>query len=239
MNDSLQIPLTINVQKLNADLQICLQTQWKEHFNDQDYMGSWTGIALRSQSGNTADIFANNSDLPFIDTPLLFSCTYFQELLNQLLFEKETVRLLRLQPGSIVKEHRDNGLAYRFDCFRLHIPIVTAANVAFKVGGNTIPLKEGECWYADFDLPHSVINDSEQERIHLVIDGKRNTWTDELFAKAGYDFEEEKRKNDYSIETKLRMIEQLRFMNTTTSEGMIKKLEAEINETMNDTEHGK
>ena len=239
MNDSLQIELAIDVQKLNADLHICLQTQWKEHFNDQDYMGSWTAIALRSQSGNAQDIFANDTDQPFVNTPLLFSCTYFQELLEQLLFEKETVRLLRLQPGSIVKEHRDNGLAYRFGCFRLHIPIVTAAAVSFKVGGKNIPMKQGECWYADFDLPHSVINDSEQERIHLVIDGKRNAWTDELFAKAGYDFEEEKRKNDYSIETKLKMIEQFRLMNTPASDIMIKKLEAEINPTMNNTEHGK
>ena len=228
VNNSLRISTSIDVQRLNADLQTCLKAQWKEHFNNNDYSGSWTVIALRSQSGNAQDILANDSELPFADTPLLAQCPYFKELLDGLLFEKETVRLLRLAPGSVVKPHRDLGLAYRFGCFRLHVPLATHAEVEFRVGGQNIPMKEGECWYADFDQVHSVNNESPQERIHLVIDGKRNPWTDRLFAAAGYDFGEEKRKTDYSPETKKQMIEQLRLMKTEVANDMIKKLEQEI-----------
>lgn len=227
-NNSLCLKKNIDVRSLNSDLETCLQAQWKEHFNQNDYSGSWTVISLRSQSGNAQDIFANDSALPFIDTPLLGQCPYFKELLDGLLFEKETVRLLRLAPGSVVKPHRDMGLAYRFGCFRLHVPLATHAKVEFIVGGENIPMQEGECWYADFDQTHSVNNDSPQERIHLVIDGKRNSWTDRLFADAGYDFEEEKRKTDYSLETKKQMIEQLRLMKTEVANDMIKKLEQEI-----------
>lgn len=228
INNSLCLPIKLDIQKLNIDLQICMKAQWKEHFNANDYLGSWTVIALRSQTGNAQDILANNSDLPFKDTSLMLACTYIKEIIDQMPFEKETIRLLQLQPGSFVKEHRDRGLAYRFGVFRLHIPIITDAFVEFKVGGKNIEMKQGECWYGDFDLPHSVCNDSKQARIHLVIDGKRNTWTDELFTKAGYDFEEEKRKQDYTVETKKQMIEQLRFMKTDAANEIIMKLELEI-----------
>lgn len=227
INSFFRLPINIDEQKLNADLHICLNAQWKEHFNTRDYSGSWTAIALRSQSGNAQDIVANVSELPFVDTSLLKECSYFNEILKQLKFEKETVRLLRLEPGSVIKEHRDMGLAYRFGCFRLHIPIVTEAAVAFIVGGKNIPMQKGECWYADFDLPHSVQNDSKKERIHLVIDGKRNAWTDELFKSAGYDFkmEKEQLQPKYDEKTIDNMIENLERINTETSRKMIADLQ--------------
>ncbi|MCW3104209.1 MAG: Aspartyl/Asparaginyl beta-hydroxylase [Bacteroidetes bacterium] len=226
MNDSFPLPIEIDAQKLAADLTTCLEAQWKEHFNTRDYSGSWTAIALRSQSGNAQDIYANNSELPFVNTPLLEECNYFKFILDQIHCEKETVRLLRLQPGSVIKEHRDQGLGYRFGEFRLHIPIITDAAVEFIVGGKNIPMKKGECWYADFDLPHSVKNDSERERIHLVIDGKRNEWTDEWFRSAGYDFAEEKEQLQpkYTEEMINNMIEGLEKINTETSRNMIAEL---------------
>jgi len=226
MNDLFALPLELDEQKLTADLITCLNAQWKEHFNTRDYSGSWTAIALRSQSGNAQDIVANNSELPFVNTSLLEECSYFRSVLDQLHCEKETVRLLRLEPGSVIKEHRDMGLAYRFGVFRIHIPIVTEAAVAFIVGGKNIPMKKGECWYADFDLPHSVRNDSGRERIHLVIDGKRNAWTDEWFKSAGYDFEFEKEalQPKYTEEMIDNMIDGLEKINTEVSRNMIAEL---------------
>ena len=105
---------------------------------------------------------------------------------------------------------------------------MTDAAVVFIVDGHPIPMQQGECWYADFDRPHSVKNESAQERIHLVIDGKRNGWTDTLFAAAGYDFEAERRQLDHSVATKKQMIEQLRFMKTPAAEAIIQRLEQEI-----------
>ena len=227
-NNFFKIPFSFEEKLLLLDLEICMKSLWSDHFNQRDYDGKWTSISLRSATGSEKDIYSNPGAVGYSDTPLLKKCSYFQSVIDLFECEKESIRLLSLAPGSNIKEHRDNGLGYRFGEFRLHIPIVTDAAVEFIVGGENIPMKKGECWYADFDLPHSVRNDSEQERIHLVIDGKRNAWTDELFAKAGYDFEEEKRKNDPSVETKKQMIEQLRYMKTPTAENMIRKLEMEI-----------
>jgi quercetin dioxygenase-like cupin family protein len=227
-NSHFRLPVPINSHKLLANLDICLNRSWKEHYNREDFSGNWQVISLRSQTGNAEDVLAHNSDTSFKDTPLLKECNYFGSLLDEMLFEKESVRLLRLAPGSSIKEHRDRGLAYRFDCFRLHIPIVTDARVEFKVGEHLIEMQQGECWYADFDLPHSVHNLSDKHRVHLVIDGKRNAWTDALFARCGYNFEEEKRALDYSAGTKKQIIEQLRTLDTPVARDLIKKLQAEL-----------
>ncbi|MEO5645792.1 MAG: aspartyl/asparaginyl beta-hydroxylase domain-containing protein [Bacteroidia bacterium] len=232
VNNSLQLPLTLDKKKLDTDLEICLQQNWKEHFNQHDYSGEWSVIALRSQTGSQDNIYAHDMEEPYKDTPLMKKCNYFREIVTAFLFEKESVRLLRLKPGSVIHTHRDLGLAYRFDCFRIHIPVLTDAAVEFIVGGNDIPMQKGECWYADFDLPHSVKNDSAQERIHLVIDGKRNEWTDELFRSAGYDFELEKRKlkPQYDDATLNGMIEGLEKIDTDTARNMILELKKKQNE---------
>jgi hypothetical protein len=86
-------------------------------------------------------------------------------------------------------------------------------------------MKSGECWYADFDRPHSVNNRSNEDRVHLIIDCLRNEWSDKLFAAAGYDFSLEKKGPDE--ETFLRMIEELERMNTETSRNMILKMQNE------------
>lgn len=227
-NNFFKLPFLFDGGLLLQDLETAAKSVWSDHFNQKDYDGKWTSISLRSASGKETDIYSNPGIAQYSDTPLLKKCPYFQSIIDLFKCETEAIRLLSLAPGSNVKEHRDNGLSYRFGEFRLHIPIVTDAAVEFMVAGENIPMKKGECWYADFDLPHSVRNDSKQERIHLVMDAKRNAWTDELFAAAGYDFEAERKKNDHSVETKKQMIEQLRYMKTPVAEEMIKKLEQEI-----------
>lgn len=223
-NADLRLPFHFDTALLERDLASCLAQEWKLHFNQNDYDGSWTGIALRSATGKSHDIHAHPVDDAYHDTPLLAHCPYFREVLGEFQCETETVRLLRLAPGSVIKEHRDRGLGYAFGTFRIHIPIRTDAAVSFLVGGEEVPMKSGECWYADFDLPHSVTNESASERVHLVIDCKRNEWSDELFRRAGYDFEEEKRKQEPDAETKRRIREELLRMNTELSRKMAQEL---------------
>lgn len=225
-NSFLQLPFQFDIQKLQDDLDTCLKLNWKPHFNQRDFSGEWSGIALRSSSGNETDILSHPGSL-YKDTPLLEACSYFQEIISMIQCEKETVRLLRLAPRSVINEHRDLGAGYQFGNFRLHIVIRTHADVSFVVDGGEVPMKNGECWYADFDRPHSVKNNSDQERIHLIMDCNRNEWSDELFAKAGYDFSLEKKKMDDT--TFQRMVEELERLDTPTSRSMILKMKNERN----------
>lgn len=223
-NSFLKLPFLFDPLKLQHDLDTCLALTWKQHFNQHDFSGDWSGIALRSSSGNEIDILSHPG-AGFKDTPLLNACPYFRELLELFECEKETIRLLRLAPGSKIKEHRDRGTGYQFGNFRLHIVIRTHENVSFIVDNGEMPMKSGECWYADFDRPHSVANNSENDRVHLIIDCIRNEWSDELFAKAGYDFSLE--KTQPGEETFNRMIEELERMNTETARSMILQMKNE------------
>jgi Aspartyl/Asparaginyl beta-hydroxylase len=224
-NAVFKLPFLFDEQRLSIDLETCLKAEWKAHFNSQDYVGSWTSIALRSPTGKADDISTFTTEKGFSDTPLLEKCPYFKEIVESFECEKETVRLLRLSPNSVVKEHNDFQLGYEYGFFRLHIPIKTSSEVSFRVGGNEIPMNAGECWYANFHLPHSVANQSNFERIHLVIDCLRNDWSDKLFESIGFDFAEAERITQPDETTVKLIIKRLKEMNTATADELIKQYE--------------
>ena len=53
---------------------------------------------------------------------------------------------------------------------RHHIPIVTNNGVFFNIDNGILNMFEGECWEINNMRYHKVINQSDQDRIHLVID---------------------------------------------------------------------
>jgi hypothetical protein len=226
-NRFFQLPFQFDVSKLLEDLKHCEAAQWQGHYNKNDYEGDWTGIALRSPTGNTSDLLSAPNVAQFQDTQLLQHCPYFREILDQFACEKENVRLLALSPGSDIKTHRDRGMGYPDGCFRIHIPITTDEQVDFIVDGQHLHMAAGSCWYANFDLPHSVRHRGQTRRIHLVMDCQRNAWSDALFGRCGYDFEAEKQARKYSLDTVLRMIEMLQLQKTEAADALIVRLQQE------------
>jgi hypothetical protein len=225
----LKLPFHFSEEKLVADLEICKNYDFTSHFNKNDYSGQWTSIALRSQNGEMNNIFAlPQGEANYKNTELLQKCGYFEEIINSFECEKESIRLLNLKPGSVIKEHTDHNLGYEDGIFRIHIPITTNENVHFFIDSKEVKMLPEECWYGNFNLPHSVRNDGKTDRIHLVMDCLGNEWSDTLFLECGYNFDVEKEQPQYSRETKLQMIEQLKFMNTETSERMIAELKKEL-----------
>jgi hypothetical protein len=202
------LPVSFSTDKLIKDLVICENDLWTPHFNTNRYEGNWTSISLRSHSGLTTDImsFANKE---YVNTALLDRCDYFKEIVDWFQCKKEAVRLLRLDPQSEIKEHVDNDTSYEDGFFRIHVPIITNSDVYFYVDKKRVPMKMGECWYANFQLPHSVDNRSYKPRIHLTIDCIRNDWSDELFSKMGFDVNESPLKNQFSDEMKQQIIAEL------------------------------
>lgn len=222
---SLRLPFTFDPQELLHDLSHCLG-EWPKHFNSKDYEGNWSSVALRSTSGKADDIIAH-PNLPYTDTPLMAICPTFKSAVDSFKCPIDGVRLLRLTPGSIIKEHRDQQAGYLEKALRIHIPVQTNPGVDFRVNGERIIMQAGECWYADFSMPHSVRNDGDADRIHLVIDAARNEWTDELFREAGYDFEAEKQAKKLKPETRQRMIEELLLQDNDAARMLIAKLQQE------------
>jgi aspartyl/asparaginyl beta-hydroxylase (cupin superfamily) len=87
---------------------------------------------------------------------------------------------MRLKAGSSIREHRDYQLGFEDGEVRLHIPVVTNTEVEFVLDGVRSDMKEGECWYHNFNLPHRVANRGTVDRVHLVLDCVVNDWLREM-----------------------------------------------------------
>lgn len=221
----IKFPISFDVVRLKSDLSGILNKNWVAHYNKNDYTGKWTSVALMSKDGKSDNIFAlsNGSD-EMMHTEILDSCPYFKEILDSFHFEKTAVRLLQLAVGAEIKPHSDHCLGYEDGSFRLHIPIITNPDVEFILDGKRLIMNEGECWYIDANFTHSVANRGNQDRIHLVIDGVRNDWTDALFYKEAPENQFVKPEITLSEEQKLLVIAELKRMNTTAANELIKNL---------------
>jgi hypothetical protein len=96
------------------------------------------------------------------------------KLLNQKLGPGsiETAILINLPKNKKIDRHFDYG-NYFVERNRLHIPIITNDKCIFEVDGETINMKQGEIWEINNDgKSHSVINNGDTDRIHLLVDYK-------------------------------------------------------------------
>jgi hypothetical protein len=79
------------------------------------------------------------------------------------------VFLAKLPAKKVITPHAD-WQEYLLVSRRNHIPVVTNANVHFTVGDETINMKTGEIWEINNSKVHGVVNDGEDDRVHLIID---------------------------------------------------------------------
>ena len=231
---SAKLPFTFSEEKLLRDLARCATSIDNEHYNKQDYSGSWKVVSLRSPDGDAANGNALSFDGVFKDTPLLANCPYFEEVINNFSCEKASIRLLNLAAGSVIHEHSDIGLSYNEGWFRLHIPITTNPDVRFIIGGEEVVMLPGECWYGDFGMLHSVQNLGTTDRVHLIIDCKRNDWSDALFGDLGYSFEDDDAES-YDADSMVRIIEALKLLDTPAAHERIEALKQQLRSLKSDT----
>lgn len=125
----------------------------------------------------------------------LESAPYLQEVLAMFPSEKHIARIHRLQPFAKIKEHIDGNLNYHNEYLRVHLPVTTGPGAHFVLNDTPLSMAAGECWALNVGLPHHVANNSPGERIHIVMDCKRNAWWEELLKSLGHD---QKRENQYS-----------------------------------------
>lgn len=180
----LKLPFHFDPDRLLADLAQVADAEWIPHINRHDYEGRWSGAALRSVAGAAGNIVPEASDLSaWQETALLRRCPYFREVLGTLGCPLQAVRLLRLHAGSRIEEHVDRALDFDEGEVRLHVPIVTHDRLYFYLDGARLVMRPGECWYTNVNLPHSVENLGDTDRIHLVIDCQVDAWLRDIFAK--------------------------------------------------------
>jgi hypothetical protein len=80
------------------------------------------------------------------------------------------VAVARLAAGGWIKEHRDINGAALTGMLRFHFPLVTSDEVVFEVDRVPLRLAAGEVWYLDTSYRHAVRNESNRDRVHLIVD---------------------------------------------------------------------
>ena len=224
----LRLPFNFDAALLRDDLDQLTEARWLPHYQKLHYTGEWSAIPLRSIGGKADNILiAPTGHIAYEDTVFLSSCPYFQKVLQHFKCQLKAVRLLKLNAGAIIKEHRDAELYFEKGEIRLHIPVITNDEVEFYLDNERMFLKKGECWYMNFNLPHSINNKGKTDRIHLVVDAIVNDWVMELFEQP-----ELNRKiieePGYDENTKRLMIARFREMNTETSNRLADEMEGSL-----------
>lgn len=221
---------------MGPEIERLQETLWKEHYNLKNYEGSWSTIQLRSLDGRLENNIAiHQSALQqnqgYRDTVLLKTCPNIKKAIDFFQMEKLSIRLMKLNAGAVIKPHSDHDLSFEEGEIRIHIPVITNPGVEFFLEEDKLFMPAGSCWYLNLSLTHRVYNSGTTDRIHLVIDGKVNEWVKDFFSRN--DHEEKKMGEDkkvpvYNKEETLKIIEQLRLMDTEVATRLADEMEASL-----------
>lgn len=166
-----RLAVSFDAAALVRDIDAIDQSMWTRHFNANYHDGGWSGVALRAQDGDASRLYPDpQGSSEYFDTPMRAACPAIDAALASFGPGLRSARLLRLAPGSCIREHRDYGLSLESGEARLHVPVCTDPNVEFYLDGQLVQMEPGECWYLNLDLPHRVENFGTRARVHLVVD---------------------------------------------------------------------
>ncbi len=183
IKDRVKLNFNFDPVKLKNDLIKLEKFVWTDHFVKENFEGTWSVIPLRACSSAKHPIqmisYAPDCDT-YTDTEYLGICEYIPVVLSKFNCNLQNVRLMKLDAGSKINEHRDYDLDYESGKVRIHIPVKTNNKVKFYLNNKRVKMQEGECWYLRLSDPHSVINSGKEDRIHLVIDAVVNDWVKSL-----------------------------------------------------------
>lgn len=109
-----------------------------------------------------------------INYPAFFELTESHELIFNLSRAVKGERLgramvTRLAPGRAINPHVDGG-AHAEYYERYHVVIQGLPGSIFRCGDEQVTMQTGEVWWFDNAVEHEVINNSADDRIHLVVD---------------------------------------------------------------------
>jgi len=172
-----KLPWQFDADLLAADVDGLGAADWVPHFNTGYYEGDWSGAALRSVGGEAGRLYPDpTAAASFADTPLMGRCPGVRAALDRFLCPLLAVRFLRLGAGSRIREHKDYNLGFADGEVRIHVPVRAVEGVEFLLDGRRVDMAEGEAWYLDLNLRHSVVNHGDRPRVHLVVDCIVDEW---------------------------------------------------------------
>lgn len=96
------------------------------------------------------------------------------------IYDGKVVRceIVKMHSKSNIKSHVDGGTMLQL-ARRIHIPLITNPGVVFEVFGVKKHFDIGSWYEINNMLPHSVVNDGEFDRVHIIIDLMPNKYLEE------------------------------------------------------------
>ena len=80
------------------------------------------------------------------------------------------VMITKLPPGGRIYPHADVLGKYANTMSRFHIPLQSGPGCMFRAGDEQVSMYPGEAWDFNAHAEHEVINNSADDRIHLIVD---------------------------------------------------------------------
>ncbi|MCH9005518.1 MAG: aspartyl/asparaginyl beta-hydroxylase domain-containing protein [Proteobacteria bacterium] len=169
-NEFIRLPLKFDADRLAEEVLAFDSSEWMPHV--QSYAGN-SSIPLISLNGEMNDDFNG----PMKVTEKLQRSPYIRQILASFGEVFGRSRLMGLDGRCSVPEHRDVNYHW-YSRVRIHIPVISNPDVLFYCGDTHVHMAPGEAWIFDSWQRHRVENNSDQFRVHLVIDtaGSPNFW---------------------------------------------------------------
>ena len=79
------------------------------------------------------------------------------------------VMINKIAPGGVIYPHADTPVHAEYYS-RFHIVLQSQPGVVFRAGEEQAYMATGEVWWFDNKQEHTVVNNSADDRIHMVID---------------------------------------------------------------------
>ena len=178
MQSAYKLPLSFDPMPVAQEIRIAESSSgWQDHWADGlAVRGAWGLIPLVAGPGDPSGADAILTEMP-----------HTRSIIDAFHAKVMRARLMKLEARAVIKEHRDyayfGGQRWSFERgrIRVHIPIITGANVLWMLSGKRIDMKAGEAWYVNVCMPHSVENRGDTDRIHLVLETEVNEWVRSMF----------------------------------------------------------
>lgn len=87
-------------------------------------------------------------------------------------YELGRVLISRIKPGGRVLPHADKDGSYvqAADRARYHVVLQGLPGSLYRTGDETVCMQTGEIWWFNAHVEHEVMNNSTDDRIHLLVD---------------------------------------------------------------------
>ena len=165
-----RLPYSFDAARMAEEAQQLPPSAWMQH---PSRMHGNSAVALVSRNGEDNDDF----DGAMRETTHLQACPYIRQVMASFGEVFGRSRLMKLGAGAEVAKHVDFNYHW-YTRVRIHVPIITNPGVTFYCADQHTHMQAGACWIFNSWRRHRVTNESEEDRIHLVIDtaGSSRFW---------------------------------------------------------------